>query len=814
MTNTTNAIRSGEESTILDMEDGTIHLGHLLSLLVISEPDPHGGKGLRQIRKGTLDVEIAAFLGMHHFNQRSGAVISNLPKRLKNCNIFFTMDLRDSQGTPRQSSRQLLDAVNGNQNNAGSNTTAISSHNAFPTGIVGTGRSTTASPISILGSVFSVPQLSCCATSRDIGGINAPLFARTVPTNQQDAIAAAEYLKRSWKLTHVGVIFVQGPYGEQFAADFRKAANALGIAVVSAGYYESDPASVDGAIERIRQSRIQYIFGIFYQDNLSKVMKSADTAGLVGNGYTWLFSESLNRLAGSTLFFDKDEDKEIIKAVNGSGVILLSVPANDRFDQAILDFRADDELKEYYISRHKSPELFDGFNLSESDPLRSTYFAQLNYDASIALGLAACEAESQFPNGAEVFDSLLRTEFEGSSGPVRFNRISASRSHLGLQFKVMNIKAEETNSEGQVFITARSSAVVEFLSPGVVREVEPFVFADGSTQLPANLPDVDIDMNKIPGPVIASGLTLCGLLILTALAWIWWVVHYRRKNTVRAAQPLFLVILCVGTLILASSIIPMSFQEPMSYKILNVGCMAVPWLTSIGFTTAFSALFSKLWRIGRLHEASAKFQKVNIKVHHVLLPFAVLMTLNVAVLTTWTITSPLKWTRSPHPSRNDNFGRSIESFGQCHGDDATLTAAFTWSLMLVNFVSLAIAIVQSYRTRNLPSMFNESLHIVLSLLSMLEASIMGVPLLWFVADFPTASYIVRTGMVSIFCLAIILPIFIPKARFQRNPVTGRFSVEVAALSRADGTSSFNRNQGVGSSYPTERRGALVRASAR
>jgi hypothetical protein len=501
------------------------------------------------------------------------------------------------------------------------------------------------------------------------------------------------------------------------------------------------------------------------------------------------------------LFFDKDEDKEIIKAVNGSGVLLLSVPPNDRFDQAILDFRADEELKEYYISRHKSPELFDGFNLSETDSLRSIYFAQLNYDASIALGLAACEAESQFPNGAEVFDSLVQTKFEGSSGPVGFD-------------KVMNIKAEEPNTDGQVFITAQNSAVVDFLSPDVVQEVEAFVFADGTTQVPSNLPDVDIDMNKIPGPVVASGLALCSFLILTALAWIWWVVHYRRKNTVRAAQPLFLVMLCVGTLILASSIIPMGFQEPMSHTALDVGCMAVPWLASIGFTTAFSALFSKLWRIGRLHEASASFQKVNIKVHQVLLPFAVLMTLNVAVLTAWTITSPLNWTRSPHPSRKDSFGRSIESLGECHGDDATLTAAFMWSLMLVNFVCLAIAIVQSYRTRNLPSMFNESRYIVLSLLSMLEASIMGVPLLWFVADFPTVSYIVRAAMVSIFCLAIILPIFVPKARFQRNHVTGRFSVEVAAISRADIASSFNRNRGVGSSFPAERRGALTRGSAR
>jgi len=38
--------------------------------------------------------------------------------------------------------------------------------------------------------------------------------------------------------------------------------------------------------------------------------------------------------------------------------------------------------------------------------------------------------------------------------------------------------------------------------------------------------------------------------------------------------------------------------------------MALPWLLSMGFSIAMSALFAKLWRINRLFNASNSFRRV------------------------------------------------------------------------------------------------------------------------------------------------------------------------------------------------------------
>ena len=60
----------------------------------------------------------------------------------------------------------------------------------------------------------------------------------------------------------------------------------------------------------------------------------------------------------------------------------------------------------------------------------------------------------------------------------------------------------------------------------------------------------------------------------------------------------------------------------------------------------YSALFSKLYRINKLFAGAKGFKRVTITIKDVLAPFFVLITANIIVLTTWTVVSPLSWTRT------------------------------------------------------------------------------------------------------------------------------------------------------------------------
>jgi Trk-type K+ transport system membrane component len=65
---------------------------------------------------------------------------------------------------------------------------------------------------------------------------------------------------------------------------------------------------------------------------------------------------------------------------------------------------------------------------------------------------------------------------------------------------------------------------------------------------------------------------------------------------VRAAQPLFLALVSIGSIVTSSTILPMSMEETtVAYGEhgLDMACMAAPWLYFLGMNIAFSALFAK-----------------------------------------------------------------------------------------------------------------------------------------------------------------------------------------------------------------------------
>ena len=61
---------------------------------------------------------------------------------------------------------------------------------------------------------------------------------------------------------------------------------------------------------------------------------------------------------------------------------------------------------------------------------------------------------------------------------------------------------------------------------------------------------------------------------------------------------------------------------------------------------------------------SMQMRRVKVKETDVILPFAILMTANIAVLLAWTIVDPLKWVRTEPDDQN-------QSHGFCQADDQT-----------------------------------------------------------------------------------------------------------------------------------------------
>ena len=187
--------------------------------------------------------------------------------------------------------------------------------------------------------------------------------------------------------------------------------------------------------------------------------------------------------------------------------------------------------------------------------------------------------------------------------------------------------------------------------------------------IPLELPPLAVDENLL-GSLAWLGWIFFAIVAASVVYCILWTLRYRRLDAVvRAAQPGFLIMIAAGVLILAASLIPLSFDDGGDsgqsqgehYVSSTVGefseafrvglCMSVPWLAFTGFSIIFSALFAKTWRVNRIVRgvmlpSNGNQERAQIaNERDVLVPFAFLLTCNWAILLAWTLWEPLSYSR-------------------------------------------------------------------------------------------------------------------------------------------------------------------------
>ena len=339
----------------------------------------------------------------------------------------------------------------------------------------------------------------------------------------------------------------------------------------------------------------------------------------------------------------------------------------------------------------------------------------------------------------------------GDMDPVQLDLISKKYVH-GL---VGQVPYEMGSASMNILTQLQETGTIDsdFFKTGLIEVI----------QVPLDLPDVNVDLNQLGG-LRYAGFSFFGVVSLTSIGFILWTIMFRERRVIKASQPAFLVMVAVGVLILGSAMIPMSFDEKHnSQRACQIACVSVMWLVCIGFTITFSALFSKTWRINRIFRRKQRFKRKQVKELDVLIPFVVLMSLNIALLALWTAISPISYTRQEHEG-TDLWNRVISTYGGCVASGGS-EAIFGALLGVINIGLLVLSLVQAYKARSIQSEFSESKYIALSMLSLLQTCVIGIPILFLVRDQPQAFYMVGISMIFINCLSILLLIFLPKVKF-------------------------------------------------
>ena len=129
---------------------------------------------------------------------------------------------------------------------------------------------------------------------------------------------------------------------------------------------------------------------------------------------------------------------------------------------------------------------------------------------------------------------------------------------------------------------------------------------------------------------------------------------------------------------------------------------------------------SKIWRVNQVMHNSSRMRHVTIKEKDVMMPFIVLMTINVALLMGWTLVDPMMW----HRTKPENH----QSYGYC-SSEGRASIGFLVSIAIVNVSALVLANVQAFRARNIATEYSESLYVFITMMSLLQALFIGIPLI-------------------------------------------------------------------------------------
>lgn len=313
------------------------------------------------------------------------------------------------------------------------------------------------------------------------------------------------------------------------------------------------------------------------------------------------------------------------------------------------------------------------------------------------------------------------------------------------------------------------------------------------SRIPHPLPPHIIDNNYIGNAKIFAYIAF-SIVTLSSIGVAMWVWFNRNSKVVRSTQPSFLLMICAGTLVLGSSTIPLTFDdENGNQKAADTACMVFPWLFFLGFTTSFAALFSKTWRIYEIFKNAKSFKRVQVTPRDVLLPYVVLLGINIITLICWTAIAPMKYVRDPLPG-TDDWNRVISTYGHCSAYGSTKFGGWPYIIVLsfTTTILLIIANVYAYRSRHIQTEYSESQCIAIIMASALQVCLVGFPIAFLTATNSKVTFIIMVSMIFAICMDVLGFVFIPKIRAFRRHRASLSQEEQAPNGKSNGGSNNTR----------------------
>ena len=356
-------------------------------------------------------------------------------------------------------------------------------------------------------------------------------------------------------------------------------------------------------------------------------------------------------------------------------------------------------------------------------------------------------------NDGTLLSLILMGNFSGASGPVAFGQeYEKGRNYDGIKVGVYNIRPKEVNPETGK--RAHEAFLISIWKEGVGWVEVPgrsLVYRDGSTVFTGMYRRV-WDGNYITPSVRAIGLGLMLMVWIIAAMSIALLGWLRNDLVVQRAQPFFMQLLCIGSIITSTSIFTLSWDEDAGWsnRELSIACSLTPWFFFTGHILIFCSLFIKLWRVDRV----LQFQSTAITVYRALWPLVGFLLVTLLVLLAQILYDPWSWKRS---TINEV---PAETYGSCQSNHSWV---FFGLLIGLIFVAEATTMYFAWKTVNLPGDFRDSEAVMYACMAQIQSWVVGVPMVAMLGHSSAdAIYFARMLLIWIFAVSGVVVVVDPK----------------------------------------------------
>lgn len=741
-----------------------------------------------KVRVGPTAVT-ATVLALEHLNAGNGVVVDSVEGLNERCPIRFTSEFLDTENNKTTAMRQIIDIFSREPTNNS------------PCAFLGNTFSEVSVATSVVTGIQDVLQISVTSSAAELDDKSThPLFARLGPSSRRIAYPLLQFMYSHLEVRHFAIIATNEAGQYALASGMKDSESRFkglqSIPIVTLPVV-STSADYGAAVKSLKTTGATFLVAFVLPGQVKSLAEEAVKQGIAGTGmHNWIFTRDSK---SSEIYRPWPTGSALAEFLRGSMWYYPgSAPPSKKGDAFAREMNAlwtSEEDREFLLK--KLPENLIGDPFEDINQMSTNAMAAMMYDSTILTGLAACNASQTYFTGTSHYEAVLETSFSGASGKVLLENETGSRDVSTTYFTLTNFVPDVVDPKGNTSFTRVDAA--QYVD-GKWNISNAIVFNDGTTEIPPDLPAFVVEKNFISQGTRILGFVLAAIVILSSGALSAWTAVERRKKShvVVAAQPLFLHLICAGTFLMGSSIIPAGLDDDVLKSGNDGVCMATPWLASMGWCLVFSSLFAKTLRINKVFH-NPQFRRVVVHVYDVLPPMTAMLASNVVVLVVWTLVAPLEWTREPVSF--DQFGRITETYGSCSGENQSL---FVILLIAINGSALVVANYQAFVARKIATEFAESECIAGAMGLILVVLFIAVPVN-LVASSSDASvqFFVTAGFLFVVSMSVLLFIFVPKVIHSIKHRKGDIKPVRSAIRSSIGLKSKNSFDSYGGSAALE-----------